>query len=74
MLWVEKKKICLLRIDFAVSDYHAYQTDLNVILEKKIDLKKRESFFAGQYVKAPSFSLDLSVLTYLFISQKSFEQ
>ena len=25
-------------------------------------------------VKAPSFSLDLSVLTYLFISQKSFEQ
>ena len=30
-----KKKICLLRIDFAVSDYHAYQTDLNVIIREK---------------------------------------
>ena len=29
------KKKYLLRIDFAVSDYHAYQTDLNVIIREK---------------------------------------
>ena len=58
MLWVEKRNVyCALILLYPI--IMLIKLIWMWLLEKKIDLKKRESFFAGQYVKAPSFSLDL---------------